>query len=436
MLKKPESFCFLLLFLIAFGLQSSGIADDWRQFRGPNGNGIVSQIKHPTSWSNDKNVAWKSELPGGGLSSPIIIGDKVIVTSVVGAELPKNFAGGVSNMRPSRPPGPVKFVVTCLSLETGKSAWEKTLANARPEFPIHSSNSFATETPASDGERVFVYFASIGKVFGLDLDGNKIWEKEIGSFPTGNGFGPGSSITVNENNVFVQCDNDKQSFLVALDSKTGDQKWKKSRQGRTSWSTPILWKNKERVELVACGSGFVTSYDPKTGNENWKLTGIGSSFSASPASDSQRIYFGNSGPRSSGPLVAVDSQMSGTLNMEDEKVAWSRQRSGPGMSSPVVVDGYLYIPSRGMLTCYQAETGEEVYKKRLPLKSAASSMWGSKKVVFLMDETGKCIAIKTGPEFEIVESNQIDDQFWSTPSVAGKSLLLRGLKTLYCIREK
>lgn len=419
-------------------LHSLVSAEDWLQFRGSNGTGNVPEIKHPLTWSESENLGWKFDLPGGGLSSPIVVGDRVLITSVIGADLPLNFAGGVSNMRPKRPGGKIKFHVSCISLQSGKLLWEKTLAEERPEHPIHSSNSFATESPASDGENFFVYFASIGKVFGITFDGDLKWEQKIGSFPTGNGFGPGSSITVGMGKVFVQCDNDKRSFLVALDCETGKSVWKQMRNGRTSWSTPLLWRNDRRAELIACGSGYVTSYNPETGKQNWKLSGISSSFSASPAADKTRLYFGNSGPRSSGPLVAVSSSMEGEKELQPgtsgENVVWSKQNAGPGMSSPIVVDGFLYIPSRGILTCYSADTGEQVYKERLKLKSTAASMWGGKGIVFLMDENGKTIAIKSGPKFEVLATSQISDQFWSTPAVAGTSLLLRGVKTLYCVR--
>ncbi|MCP4098725.1 MAG: PQQ-binding-like beta-propeller repeat protein, partial [Planctomycetaceae bacterium] len=173
-----------------------------------------------------------------------------------------------------------------------------------------------------------VYFAAIGIVAALDLDGNELWRQDIGSYPTGNGFGSGSSLTLGEGNVFVQCDNDDESFVVAFDAKSGEEKWRKERSGRTSWATPMFWKNDQRSELITCGSGFVTSYDPSSGEELWTMKNIGMSFSASPAADKQRIYFGNSGPRSSGPLVAVASGMTGEQEFdakaEIENLAWSK----------------------------------------------------------------------------------------------------------------
>jgi len=429
----------LLAIAILFFMTIPLTAQQWPQFRGPSGNGVVEKIEHPDSWGKDKNVAWTAELPGGGLSSPVISNDLIFVTSAVGARIPMNFADGVSNMRPMKPEKPVKFQVTCLNLSDGKKVWEKTVIEAKPEYPIHSSNSYATESPATDGERLYVYFAATGSVAAYDFKGNELWKQNIGTYPTGNGFGPGSSLTFGEGNVFVQCDNDRESFVVAFDAKTGKQAWKKSREGRTSWSTPLYWKNKDRSELITCGSGYVTSYDPKSGDELWTMSGISSAFSASPAADDSRIYFGNSGPRSSGPLLAVESGMSGKARFSNgadlNKLAWSKMQAGPGMSSPITVGDYLYVPGRGILTCYSAKDGNVIFKERMNLKSAVSSMWGSKEKIFLMDENGKALVIKPGPKMEIIGTNQIDDLFWSTPAVAGNSLLLRGSTTLYCIRK-
>ncbi len=432
----PKTLLASWFMVTAFGVIE---AQEWPQFRGPNGNGVVEKIEHPRTWSADQNIAWRVELPGGGLSSPIVSGDRILVTSAVGAPLPVNFAEGVRDMKPKLPEQSVRFTVSCLKMEDGSKLWETVVAEGLPKFPIHGSNSFATETPATDGERFFVYFAAMGIVAAMDFDGNEIWRQDIGAYPTGNGFGSGSSLACGQGHVFVQCDNDDRSFVVAFDCSTGEPSWRSDRAGRTSWSTPLLWENENRTELIACGSGYVTSYEPRTGKQLWKMSGISSAFSASPASDRQRVYFGNSGPRSSGPLLAVTAKMSGeqefTPDAQLENLAWSKMQAGPGMASPMVSGEYLYVPGRGILTCYSAKDGSVVYKKRLPLKSMVASMWGDDDRVYLLDENGKTLVLATGPSMEIVATNQIDDLFWSTPAIAGESLLLRGVKTLYCIRE-
>jgi outer membrane protein assembly factor BamB len=426
--------------LLAICLPQVSYGQDWPQFRGPDGNGVLENLEHPVEWSNDKNMAWSVELPGGGLASPIVQGELIFLTTAVGAKPPVSFGDGVRDMRPKKPDVPVKFDVICLNLKDGSQRWSKTIIEKQPEHPIHSSNSYATETPATDGKRLFVYFAAVGAIAALDFEGNQLWTKDIGAYPTGNGFGTGSSLTTGDGKVFIQCDNDEKSFVAAFDSTTGDEVWRKDRAGKTSWSTPLMWTNNQRKELVTCGSGYVTSYDPATGAELWTLTGISSAFSASPAADGKRIYFGNSGPMSSGPLLAVAAGLSGAKEFSPRKklegLAWSKMQAGPGMASPVSVDGRLYIPGRGILTCYSAEDGTVAYKERLPLATMAASMWAAGDRIFLMDESGKTLALETGQEFKIVATNQIaDDLFWSTPAISGNSLLIRGAKKLYCVRN-
>ncbi len=436
-------FAILLAGLVFFTLlDRTASADEraWPQFRGPNGNGVLESLNHPEAWSASQNIAWSVEVPGGGWSSPIVTGDQIFLTSAVGAKAPVGFAEGVRDMRAKRPDGEVQFKVFCLSLADGSAIWEKTIVEQRPEYPIHGSNSYATESPATDGQRIYVYFAATGTVVALNLDGEEIWRQEVGAWPTGNGFGTGSSLTIGDGKVFVQCDNDKSSFIVALDSQSGKPVWRQDRKTGTSWSTPLFWRHDGRSELIACGSGFVTSYNPGTGEPLWTITDVSSAFSASPAADARRVYFGNSGPRSSGPLLAVNTNLSGTHTFVPdesfENLAWSKMRAGPGMSSPVATRGFLYVPGRGILTCYSAETGQQLYKERINLKSMAASMWAAGDRVFLMDETGNTLVLKVGPEFDVVGTNPLeDDVFWSTPAVAGDSLLVRGVKKLYCIRQ-
>ena len=436
----PLPFILGLLAGLFPGSVARAATEDWTQFRGPNGNGVVEKLEYPESWDAETHVAWSREIAGGGLSSPVIVGDKVFLTTAIGAGKPIDFAGGVANMGPKRAEKPLQFKLMCLSLKDGSPIWDQTVATAQPEHPIHSSNSFATESPASDGEHLFVYFAAIGRVAAFDFDGNQVWQQDIGSFPTGNGFGSGSSVAIGDGKVFIQCDNDQKSFVVAFDAKSGEPVWRKERSGRTSWATPIYWKNAERSELILCGSGFVTSYRPADGEILWQLNGIGMSFSASPAADDQRIYFGNSGPRSSGPLISVAAGMQGEQTFADsakiDNMAWSRMQAGPGMSSPIVVGDYLYVPSRGILTCYNANDGSVVYKQRVRLGSAAASMWAAGDRVFLMDEKGQTLVLKNGPEFEPISTNSLgEDTFWSTPAISGSSLLIRGADRLYCIRN-
>lgn len=437
-----------LTFAAVCGITSVLHASDWTQFRGPQGNGYVAELRHPETWSDTENVAWAVELTGSGWSSPIVVGTRVFVTMAISeaGTKPLGMTQGTRNMQSmglggKKPTETFQFAVACLNLNDGSLLWQKSLEQKIPTHAIHPSNSFATESPATDGEKLFVYFGAIGLVAGLDLDGNELWRRDVGTFKTGNDFGTGSSLMVDEGLVFLQYDNDEKSMLLALAADTGKDVWRKDRESKTAWSSPLVWHNSQRKELIVCGTGNVTSYNAKTGDEFWKLTGIPSSFSASPASGDDRIFFGNSGPFSSGPLVAVVVGNTGTTELQPEKetpgVGWSKLKAGPGMASPVLSAGYLYVPGSGsILTCYAAATGERVYRDRLDdAATVSASLWASAEKVFILDETGKCFVIKAGPTFEVLATNQINDLFWSTPAIAGESLLLRGVNKLYCIRS-
>jgi outer membrane protein assembly factor BamB len=424
------------------------LATDWPQFRGPAGTGLLANQNFPSTWSSDGNIAWSAKLPGSGWSSPVTTGDHVFVTTAVfeGQNSPKGFRGGVSSMRTYRRDSEsqrteTRFELHCLNLADGKTLWTKEVIQRKPAFIIHPSNTYATESPATDGKHVFAYFAAAGIVAAFDLKGTPVWRADLGAYPAGNGFGSGSSLALHECTLFVQCDNDEKSFVVALDTASGKEIWRHSRDSRTSWSTPIIWKNDTRTVLVTLSAGRITGHNLETGEPIWKLDGFDGSFSASPAATSNRLFFGNSGPGSRGPLAAIDSRASGdldyTLGKASKSVPWTRAGSGPGLSSPVAYEGLLYvIAGTGILSCYDCQNGERIYQERLPnARSVAASLWIAGDKLFALDESGQTFILKTGRKFEVLRTNRIDDLFWSTPAISGDSLLLRGAKNLYCVRK-
>ncbi|MEM8943628.1 MAG: PQQ-binding-like beta-propeller repeat protein [Planctomycetota bacterium] len=418
------------------------IAEPWRQFRGSTG-GSLDAIQHPTRWSDEQNLAWAVPLEGTGWSSPVVVGERIFLTSAVSDEpaKPKGMMAGVASMATYRSAKPkvYRFFVSCHSLRDGARLWKKSVGEMTPPV-IHPSNTYATESPATDGQQLFTFFATSGALSAWDLDGNKLWQKDLGTYPAGNGFGTGSSLAVLDGRVFVQFDNDEQSFVAAFDTRSGEQLWRDDRSSKTSWSTPLVWNHATQSELVTCGAGVVTSYNPTDGSVLWQLTGMQSAFSGSPAIDADRIYFGNSGPMSAGPLVAVSAGTAGKVELDgkfkSDQIAWSRVKSGPGMASPVVAAGHLYIPGRGgILNCYDTATGERIYRERVDgMSTVVASLWADEQRVFLLDEKGATHVIQAGSEFKLLGTNLIDDLFWSTPTIAGETLLLRGVEKLYCIR--
>ena len=339
------------------------------------------------------------------------------------------------------PPNAVyQWKLLCLDAATGDVVWEQMAHEGKPTIPTHGSNTYASETPIIDGERVYAYFGMTG-VFCFDLSGKPLWNKEIGSYPMMAGWGTGSSPALDAKRIFVQCDNEKESFLVALDKFTGEELWRAPRDVKSSWSTPLLWKNKLREELVVCGGKGVWSHDPATGAVLWKLDGLVGQFQASPVADSEQLYVGAGNAFGSRPLCAIRAGASGDIEITADGtagpgVAWYRNNGGPSMASPLLYEGRLYVVEQrgGILACYDAKTGEQVYRERLPeARGFTSSPWAAGGKVYCLDEDGTTFVVQSGPEMKLLSTNKLDDMFWSSAAVAGDRLLLRGVNHLYCI---
>lgn len=435
-----------LAFAVGLGLSSSLTAKDWPQFRGPSASGTTTGTELPTEWSADKNVAWKVKLPGSGRSQPVVVGDKLFVTAAVSDKLikPKSFGQGVIETGRERLPNEeIDWQVVALDRATGKTLWAKSATKARPKHAVHACNSYATETPCADAERVYAYFGATGTIAAFDHAGQEVWKAELGAYPTVANFGSGSSPTLGGGKVFVTSFSQESAFVVALDCKTGKEAWRfqsGDKGGTTSWSSPMVWANSKRTELTVCGPGWVSGLNLDTGDELWTMSGF-QPFSSSPTVDGDTLFFSNGGQSSSGPLLGVRAGASGDITTKQgekpsEFVAWSVNSGGAGWSSPLAQDGYLYVPGKGTFACYDAKTGKQQYNERVPNMSrliACPVATGDQ--LLLLDESGSAAIIKAGPAFEVVGSGQLDDSFWASPAVAGGDLFLRGVDDLYCVRK-
>ncbi len=465
-------------------------AENWPQFRGPTGAGLVNEQKLPAEWGNDKNIAWKVEVPGAAWSQPVVWGDKIFLTTAItenqtkpksggggfggggfggrppgggrppegsdtppaggrpsggqpGSGRPGGFGGGFGGRGGSPPNSVYRWKVLCLDLATGKVLWENLAKEAKPTIAIHSTNTYASETPIIDGERLYVYFGMTG-LFCFDLEGKQLWSKELGSFTMMNGWGAGSSPAIDGDRIFVQCDNEQKSFIAAFDKKTGDELWRTPRDEKSNWSTPFVWKNKVRTELVAGGGTKMRSYDPATGKLLWELGGSVSRCSATPVGDADLLFVGcGGGMGGNGPLSAVKAGASGEITPTgsddtSQGVAWTVDRAGPPMASPLLYRGNLYVLDQrgGLLSCFDAKTGKQHYKQRITgAKGFTSSPWAGDGKVFCLDESGQTFVIEAGDELKLLATNKLDDMFWSSAAFAGDNLLLRGIDRLYSIKQ-
>lgn len=485
---------FSSLLALVVGLFATTLtAADWPSFRGPTGNGLPSDEKLPAEWAPGKNVAWKSPIPGAAWSCPIVVGDKVIVTTAVTENQKKptgGFGGGGGKGGPpggggggfgkgggggfgggKAPDQVYQWKIYCLDRSNGKVLWEKTANEAKPKQPTHGSNTFASETPVSDGERIYVYFGNTG-LYCYNLAGNQLWKKDLGAFPMMMGWGTSSSPVVHDGKVYIQCDNEQKSFLAAFDAKTGDELWRKDRNEKSGWSTPYVWKTKDRTDLVVIGSQKVIGYDPAKGDTVWELQVGGGQCSASPVADADHLYVGTSGmgggggkggaPKGGGgggppgggfggfggggggTIFAVKIGAKGDITPKaseatSEGVAWSAKNVWPASSSPLSYQGHVYLLDRqnGMVSCFDAKTGKAAYtKERLPnAKQFWASPWGHDGKVFCLDSDGQTHVLKAGPSFEVLAVNTLDKElFWATPAAAGGALFVRGIDNLYCVK--
>lgn len=428
---------------------ASSHATDFPQFRGPAGTGVVPAMDVPTSWSKDQGIVWKAPLPGTGWSQPIVVGQTVFLTAAVGDSLwqPKNMAAGARDPaslplvgRGKLPDGELQWQVLAVDALTGKIRWTSTVSTGKARFPIHPSNTYATETPAADSERVYAYFGATGVVAALDHQGKKLWTTELGAYRIANGFGTGSSPVLFDGKLFVNLFNDEKAFVVALEAATGRELWRKEREkAGSAWASPLVWSNSRRAEVIACGDKLVTSHDPATGAELWRLGGIDTAFAPSPAADGDTLILAASSPFSSSPMYAIRAGATGDITIaagadSNDGVAWFQTRAKVGMSSPVAAGGYIYLASSGILCCHEVATGKRMYQQRLPgggTVAASVALVGDKLLV--VDEGGNASWVKTGPEFSVIGGGQLDDTVWASPAVVENRIFLRGVSGLYCI---
>ena len=412
----------------------TGTAEEWPQFRGSDSRNVSTSTTLPTVWGPEKNLAWKVRIPGDGRSSPIVWGEKIFVTTAVEDQAPvvqgDRLRGGL-----------YRWEVHCLNLTDGSTVWRSVATQGEPRIATHMQNGYASETPVTDGERVYAYFGMTG-LFAYDFHGNVVWKKDFGAYAMQRNWGTSSSPLYYDHRLYLQIDSEETSFLVALDPKTGNEIWRVERSEKSNWSTPVIWNNSKRTELVTNGK-TARSYDPKTGRILWELDIGGGRCSASPTADGDLLYLGSE-TRSSGGgfLFAVKAGAMGDITPQKKEttsngVLWSKAKAGPPMASPLAYRGLVYIVKRntGILVTYDAKTGNEMYKTRLSgAQSFWATPWAHSGKVYCLDDTGTVHVLMPGPAFERVAQNSLEGEFWSSPAMAHGVILLRSVDRLYCIR--
>jgi outer membrane protein assembly factor BamB len=431
----------IVLQLLLTSVPFAAAGDDWPSFRGGPRAG-VSALPLPEAWSPDRNVIWKVDIAGRGWSSPVVAGDRVFVTSVVSdgklAEPRKGLY--ITDLAGKVPPGEHRWLVHCLDWQTGKTLWSREVSKGTAATPIHLKNSLASETPVTDGERVYAYFGNVG-LFCLDRDGKEIWSRKWPMVKTRGGWGTAASPALHGDRLFVVNDNEDKSYLVCLDKRTGKTLWEVGRDEKSNWATPFVWQNEKRTEIVTAGSNRVRSYN-LDGKPLWELEGMSFISIPTPFAAHGLLYV-TSGYvlDKSKPVYAIRPGAEGDISLNagetaNKWVAWSLPQAGPYHPTPLVHGEYIYVLyDRGSLSCYEAKTGKAVYEKQRVGSATAftASPWAAGDRIFCLSEDGDTFVIRAGPKFEVLAKNGLDEWCLATPALSRGSVVIRTQTKLYRI---
>jgi outer membrane protein assembly factor BamB len=420
--------------------------ENWQQFRGPGARGVAEGATFPDHWSTTENVVWKTDLPGRGWSSPVVWGQRVFLTTVVNrgeSEAPKKglYLGG---NRPQPATSIHEWWVYCLDVDSGEVRWKEQVHEGAPPSAIHVKNSYASETPVTDGERVYFRFGNVG-LFAYGLDGKRVWSLPMEPHPTRYGWGTASSPVLHGDRLHLVDDNEADSSLRALDKRTGREAWRIARDEKSNWSTPFIWQNNLRTEIVTPGSGKVRAYD-LDGRELWSLRGMSGITIATPFAGEELLYVssGYVGSRQR-PLYAIRPGARGDISLapdqtSNQHIAWCHWLAAPYNPSTLLYRDKLYVLlDRGMLSAYDATTGRIFFEReRIPQGGGfTASPWAANGKIYCLNEDGVTFVFRAGKKFELLHVNRLadDDMGMATPAIAGHRLLLRTSARLYCIAD-
>ncbi|MFQ5674802.1 MAG: PQQ-binding-like beta-propeller repeat protein [bacterium] len=432
---------------LAHGQSTSELAN-WPSFRGFHASGVADGQNLPDTWNGEtgENVRWKTKIPGLAHSSPVVWENRIFVTSAISSMGEATFRSGLYGDGTASTDRSVhKWLVYCLDKVTGEVVWQRVAAEGKPKDKRHIKATYANSSPATDGKSVVALFGSEG-LYAFDVQGNAIWQKDLGRLNMGAydapsyEWGSASSPIIHGNLVFVQCDTQNESFVIACDLATGETVWKTMRDELPSWGTPTILPGKDRTELVTNSANYIRSYDPLTGRELWRLGGSSKITAPTPIFTDDLIIVA-SGRRPEKPIFAIRPGARGDITLADQQtsndfVAWSKTGRGPYMPTPLIYDDYLYaLNNNGVFDCYDLRTGAEIYRQRIRHAGGgfSASPVAADGKLYLPAEDGDIFVVKAGPGYKQLAVNSMGELLMATPALSSGMMIVRAKEHLFAI---
>jgi outer membrane protein assembly factor BamB len=443
--KKETMKLIYILFFCSLTLTAQ--AQNWPSFRGPQASGVSDTDPLPASWDAEKsvNIRWKTPIPGLAHSSPIVWGNRIFLTTAISsaekfAYVPKDR--GISLANDSVPH---TWRIFCLDKNSGRIIWERLAHEGIPRAKRHIKATQANTTPVTDGKYVVALMGSEG-MFAYDFQGQLLWKRDLGILNPGlnddqnSEWGHGASPIIYKHLVIVQCDGHKQSFIAAFNLKDGKQVWRVERGEITSWSTPTIYEGKSGDELIANGGHFIRGYDPLTGQELWRFAQNNVEVKQQVPLQAHGFIYLTGGYPPGSPIYAFRPGARGDISLKEGEennqfLAWRTAKGSPYTSTPVIYGDYMYAcADNGVLSAFNAKTGEAVYQERLPSSFSASPVAGDGKL-FLSSEDGEVFVIKAGAKFERLSTNPMGEALMATPAIVDGLIILRGQHHLFAVSQ-
>ena len=425
-------------------------AADWPQFRGESASGVGAGINPPVKWDAvaGTNVAWKVEVPGLAISSPIVWGDTIYLTTAISSDKAQKFKTGLyGNTDSASDLSPHTWQVMAYDKKTGKLLWERVAHQGVPKTKRHPKSSQASATPVTDGKVVVAWFGSEG-LYAYSADGKLLWSKDLGLqnagwfFDPDSEWGVGSSPVIYKDMVIVLCDRQKDSFIAAFNLKDGKEAWRTPRAEIPSWATPAVVQGQDRTELITNASKAIRGYDPVTGKELWTL-GPNAEIACPTPISGHGLIFVTTGYAPIQPIYAIKAGSNGDLTLKDGKessdeIVWSKKIGGAYLPTPILYGDLLYVINiNGILAAYDAKTGNRIYQQRVGAGGSftASPVAAGDKLYFATED-GDIYVVKAGAQYELLAQNPMGEAMLATPAWAGDMLIVRGERHLFAIAEK